>query len=455
MRRRTVEDIAGEIIAYLAENTALRNFRPLGTAAQLIYAFAQQVFQAEEMAWRLRDARFVDTAPEEDLDALAREYTGEGRRGPTKARGGAVVFSRENVDSVQVVPAGTLVARKDGFQYETLASATLDIGERSSSPVPVVARRAGTVGNCDVGAITKLVTPIQGITGVTNTEPVTGGEDVESVSSLRERIRIARSARNACTFRGIEAAIRSINDPTYGQIAYVRTVPDPGNPVVYISDSSGLVDNRETVAAGEVLIEESTGFEPWAWLDHWPVVPPGFDYVVARDPDNPAQFVRIPVTVFCPWGLVLLHSPAPVGWRVETALPYQAWTGLVRLAQARIDGRDESGISAAPAGIPIAVRPARREWFYVTATVICRGDPEAVKADLLRQLPNTLNQLGIGDSVKIAAVVAAIMRHPQVVNCSNVTLNGQSKDLVAPFDVIYRTKSDNITLTVRLANEPL
>lgn len=85
------------------------------------------------------------------------------------------------------VPAGTLLQRADGQQFQTTADATVAAGTATAS---VVAVKAGAAGNTAAAGAVSLVSPVAGIApAATVAAPgLTGGADVETDAALRMRL---------------------------------------------------------------------------------------------------------------------------------------------------------------------------------------------------------------------------------------------------------------------------
>lgn len=451
MTPRSREQIEGELIGYLVATTPLKNWRPGSVIAQIVGAIADEIATLETAIMRMRDSQYVATAPERDLEALAIEYTGAGRRGPSKATGGGVQFTRDDPNAGDLfIPSGTVVARGDGFEYETLADVTIAQGETTSQPVDVVARIAGVEGNCDAGAIIKVVDGPQGITSVTNTTAVSGGEDIESLAALRQRVQQARIGRQAATVQGIMNRVFEVEDDTYGRVAYaVFSERASAEPTIYISDQAGGLDVRATAPAGEVLIEAATSGETVLYLKNWPVVSKHeVPYLIARSPDG-TQTQTIKCHLIAPWGAVYLDEAAPLGWSIETALDYEYYVGLVAVVQKAIDGRDVDQLPVVPPGVIVTVRPATRTLVSLSAHLVFSTGtaPDTTLEDIKRTLPEQLNDRGIGEPLRIAEVVAALMGYPHVENVKDVRLQGNQKDKSAMENEILRVDGANVSLS--------
>ena len=84
------------------------------------------------------------------------------------------------------IPAGTVIARPDGFSYTTTADADVDTG---TITVDFSADVAGSDGNADDGIALNLVSGVSGVTveGAA-AGAITGGADVETDADLRTRM---------------------------------------------------------------------------------------------------------------------------------------------------------------------------------------------------------------------------------------------------------------------------
>lgn len=83
------------------------------------------------------------------------------------------------------IPLGALLSRADGQQYAVTAATTVSTG---GTLVPVTASVAGSAGNCDVGTVLTLTSPIAGIASAGTAGAITGGADQETQDALRARM---------------------------------------------------------------------------------------------------------------------------------------------------------------------------------------------------------------------------------------------------------------------------
>lgn len=127
-----------------------------------------------------------DTAEKTYLDRHASLWLTVPRKAASYALG-QVVFTGTN-DTL--IPAGSLLIRADGLEYELDADATIAAGQAIASVTSVT---AGQTSNADAASMLTMASPIAGISSnvTVHTTALTGGADEESDTDLRARI-IAR-----------------------------------------------------------------------------------------------------------------------------------------------------------------------------------------------------------------------------------------------------------------------
>lgn len=167
----------------------------------------------------------------------------ERRKPATKARG-KVLFLRGDATGNIRIPAGRIVrtlpdGKGDIYRYVTDELAVLPEGAASVA-VPATAEEYGQGANAAVGQVCELVTPVEGISGVTNTANwlLEEGADAESDASLRRRYVLAWQSKAGVTRAAYEAAALAV----------------PGVVDVYVADQhprgEGTVDVVVQGAAG-------------------------------------------------------------------------------------------------------------------------------------------------------------------------------------------------------------
>lgn len=157
----------------------------------ILYALSVQVYQA---------MLYVDKTGKQDLlkysygpylDNLAamKGITRESAK-PSRAM---VRFTLAGIrPTVVEIPAGSRLTNGDIY-FQTENYAFIPSGE-TSVDIPCVCMTSGAAGNgLSVGEINILVDPVPYVAKVANTEPTTGGADIEDDDTLKDRIYIAPS----------------------------------------------------------------------------------------------------------------------------------------------------------------------------------------------------------------------------------------------------------------------
>lgn len=132
------------------------------------------------------------------------------------------------------IPAGTIVSAANGTKtYVTQGDAVLAAGD-STVDVLVAAQQPGLAGNIFSGAIDTLVSPLPGISTVTNLVPFINGRDAENDDERKARFR----AYIASLARGTVAAV------IYG--AKTARLVDSSGVITEFVESAGIVEPWKT-----------------------------------------------------------------------------------------------------------------------------------------------------------------------------------------------------------------
>ena len=160
---------------------------------KILEAVAQEIAYANNNSILQTYSYDINTKSNTELDAFCNLF-GVYRMQGKRASGNVTfaVASGATATSILDIPLGTQVAVPIGTNYTsaiyfaTTAPAIIGVGS-SSQIVPVVATLPGNSGNIPAGAVSSLVTSLNGITQVTNTIAMTGGADPESDATFRSR----------------------------------------------------------------------------------------------------------------------------------------------------------------------------------------------------------------------------------------------------------------------------
>lgn len=182
------------------------------------------------------------------LDLRCEEH-GVARRAAVKARGQVRFTGKAGT----VIAAGTRVATPadrvtgtSSVEYETTHAVTLDGSGAVSADIAAV--QAGAGGNVSAESLSIVVTPITGVTGVTNTDAVVGGIDTENDSSLLARylqkVRSPSAGGNKADYVNWALEV-----PGVGGVSVVPVRDGPGTVSVAIINGSNEPADRNLVDA--------------------------------------------------------------------------------------------------------------------------------------------------------------------------------------------------------------
>lgn len=192
------------------------------------------------------DSFFVQTSQGDYLDAAGAQV-GVERRPGTTAAGDVVVSGTTGA----TLPEGTLFITNSGLQFFAVTSAVLEGG---TATVEAEAVAAGSQYNVLAGEIVRLVTPVSGITGVTNPYPFAGGTDVESDDALRERV-LLRMRQPATSGNAAHYREWSLSVPGVGDVKVTPLINGNGTVGVLVCDSNKLPPSEDIVEAVAAYIE--------------------------------------------------------------------------------------------------------------------------------------------------------------------------------------------------------
>jgi uncharacterized phage protein gp47/JayE len=213
----TTNDIASRIVnsLYLSDpelDTSIGS--PL---RKIIDAVSEQIAQSSVDEYLLSYTYDVDSKAGGDLDDFVANF-GLARLAGQRATG-VVTFSRSSAIAATksaIIPPGTQIVSLSTppIYVQTTVSAVMSIGQ-TGIDVPVQAVNAGIDGNVLAGTLTTLVSNIDGVSSVSNAQPMVGGTLTESDTQLRARFK-ATALRNLAgtdsMYRGI--ALQTLADPT-------------------------------------------------------------------------------------------------------------------------------------------------------------------------------------------------------------------------------------------------
>lgn len=205
-------------------------------------------------------ALYLDSAEGEDLDRRVNDQFGTQvqRKQPTPALA-VLEFSRPNPSGgVVTLNIGTKVRTVRGTEFETTQVLSIPAGSTAPKIIQAQAVVVGTAGNVQPGTITEFVQqPPDPDLVVTNLEPATGGADVESDASLRERARDFWRAVRRGTLAAIEFGALTVGG--IKSATAIEVLDSNGDPVgivrLFVADETGQANSALALAVKNALVE--------------------------------------------------------------------------------------------------------------------------------------------------------------------------------------------------------
>ena len=223
----------------------LSDSSPLGMLVRLNAWDEAAVWQQMEEIYL---SAYVSSAEGVSLDRKCQDI-GIMRQLATRASG-TIQFS--GADGTQIY-RGFEVQTATGVVYRTTTATTIS-GALARADIEAV--DAGVAGNVGAGAISRAVSPLAGVTGVTNPNATSGGRDAETDAQLRERYVRSVSKPGGASAAAIEAALLDIEgvlDAEVRQNVTLETDPATGippkaiAPIVWGGEADGIVETLYAV----------------------------------------------------------------------------------------------------------------------------------------------------------------------------------------------------------------
>ena len=469
-RFEIVRDMVARVVARSKLVGLTRNSVVFHILAAAANEDAEQYFQMS----RLRDVFNIDRATGSDLDERAKEILpGTLTRRLALAASGTVIFSRPGIVGTIVIPSGTIIAASDSagqVKFRTTASGSILVASTVSAAIPVIAIEPGIRGNVDAAQITRFITRITGVTGVSNGAKYSNGLDRESDVNFRARLKAFIQSLSRGTKTALEAFAKTVllSDGRRVVFAHVKepVLPD-GTVELFIDDGTGSIETFLSlfVGAPQVILDPALGGEVDIFTSQRPIRDDGsFIFQVdtlADPPSSGGGYVTLirdtDYVLNAASGQITLLSTGSVptllaGYKARAE--YRYYTGLIQETQRVIDGDPAAPLTrpgVRAAGILVYVRPPQIVFQTIDASISVGSafDPTVVSTNVASAIQDYINNLDIGSDVIVSEIIERAMAVDGMFNFTITDLSGT----VPPADQVIldsqaaRITSASITLT--------
>lgn len=205
-QRMTYDDFVAEMQQQAQElfgsDIDLSDGSPMG---QWINLLAYSRAEEDELSEAVYLSAYYDAAEGISLDYVAKNI-GLTRIQAVNANGQVTL----TVDPGTTIPSGLIIATVDGVEFTTNQDYT-DTGNTGVITATVTATIPGASGNAKANTITQVITPIVGLTSVTNVADLTNGSDAETDSEFRSRYESEIAKLASSTADGIKSNISAVD----------------------------------------------------------------------------------------------------------------------------------------------------------------------------------------------------------------------------------------------------
>ncbi|UWG96392.1 baseplate J/gp47 family protein [Dehalobacter sp. DCM] len=190
---------------------------------------------------------FAQTTNGHYLDYRAGEH-GLTRKAATKAAGVVNVSGTPGV----IIAQGQIFLTDGGIEFKSTEETTIPAA--GTAEVLIQALEEGVTGNVPAEAVTTLQVALQGVTGITNESPITGGTDEETDEDFLTRLLV--KVRSPATSGNVAHYVQWATEVTGVGDAKVFPLWDGAGTVkVVIVDSEKTPAEAETISAAAAYIE--------------------------------------------------------------------------------------------------------------------------------------------------------------------------------------------------------
>lgn len=204
------------------ENINLSSYTPLGIIMRVMAFFYAKLWDVVEAVY---NSRFIKKA-----DGISLGYHGGDKNIPRNPATNSYVPLLFTGAPGYIIQAEETYSTEGDIQFSLLDDVVLDeLGNGTGQAISV---DTGSFTKVSANTITNIVNPVEEIYTVTNPVAATGGSDMESLTSYRNRLLKANESNGKGTASAIELALRNVPGVRSANVIYNKSmeVDSDGNP---------------------------------------------------------------------------------------------------------------------------------------------------------------------------------------------------------------------------------
>ena len=194
-----LEEMQSRAKILFGENINLSEKNPLGKFIQIISWRESELWEVAENVYY---SAYIDDAENRQLDGIIK-YIAMSRKGTEKSKGHIIASGDEGTR----IDTDLIIGTKEGINFSPIKPYTLGT---EPTKIDIECLEEGEAGNVSVNTITEVITPIAGLSGVTNPEPTEGGRDIEEDVEVKERYYRSLSKPGGASVPAVEGALLNV-----------------------------------------------------------------------------------------------------------------------------------------------------------------------------------------------------------------------------------------------------
>lgn len=414
---KSYNDIMRDLRGMMLGRTNLNDINAGSVMNTLLSAVAQEIASSERRLYNIRESFFLKNIGGSDLDQRVAELPPEGmaRLEASNASGSVLTIERSDNTAELIIPAGSLVGTTDGQQYRTSIDVVIAQGEDLVENVHIICTTAGAVGNVGVSTISEIVAMPDDVFSVTNTQPLTNGNDRETDEQLRSRALLYNQSLTRCTRAALEFLGASFVSSEGERMRFINLWEDPATPAyseLVVDDGSGLTVNSVSRIASQVVGVIPSNGSRIIYHQAPATEPITSDNLTITRNGAAVAIDDADITSFPERGVVFLAEGAVQAgdeWRIRN---YRTYQGFMKELQEEIEGDVNNpslltGFRAAGTRVVVSLASPQFVQFDVSVSTEFNIEAPLVTSQIRAVLLDLINGLAPSETLYTSAMIEA------------------------------------------------